>query len=197
MPAPAFSEMIRKNLEDLQRLQQRVLPVKVGRAVQESIRENFRKGSFYGRNAWAPPLRTTLGFSGAAGQYGPLLSGSNHLMMSTDYVPMNAKVLIRNFAQYAAVHNDGDQIQVTQRMKKYFWAKHYEAEDLRGKGSPEAEFWGKMALKKPGSNIRIPERHFLGPGPAVDKIVSGVIDTELRNYINQHFNNGKVTAKSH
>ena len=196
MPAPNFIDMVKKDLAELQRLQQRVLPVKVGRAVQESVRENFRQGRFYNGYSWQTPLRTTLGFRGAGGQYGPLLSGSDHLMMSTDYVPMAEKVLIRNLVEYASVHNDGDQIPVTQKMRKFFWAKHYEAEELRGKGSVEADFWKNMALKKPGGRIKIPRRHFLGPDTAVDRIVRGVIDTELRNFIKQH-SNGKTTARSH
>lgn len=195
MPAPDFSKMVQDDVKELRRIQQRVLPVKVGRAVQGSIRENFRKGRFYNGPGWQTPLRTSLGFSGAAGQYGPLLSGSDHLMMSTDYIPMTGRVLIRNLVQYASVHNDGDQIPVTARMKKFFWAKHYEAEELRGKGSVEADFWKNMALKKPGGRIKIPRRHFLGPDKAVEKIVNDVINTELRNFINNQ--NGKITARSH
>lgn len=195
MPAPDFSKMVQDDVKELRRIQQRVLPVKVGRAVQGSIRENFRKGRFYKGPAWKSPLRSDLGFSGAAGQYGPLLSGSDHLMMSTDYVPMTGRVLIRNLVKYASVHNDGDQIHVTQRMKKFFWAKHYEAEELRGKESVEADFWKNMAVKKPGGRIKIPRRHFLGPDKAVEKIVNDVINTELRNFIKNQ--NGKITSRSH
>jgi hypothetical protein len=187
--------MVQEDLKELIHLQQRVLPVKVGRAVRDSVRENFRKGRFYNGQSWKTPLRTSLGFSGAGGQYGPLLSGSDHLMMSTDYIPLPGQVIIRNPVEYASVHNDGDQISVTQRMKKFFWAKHYEAEELRGKGSVEADFWKNMALKKPGGRIKIPRRHFLGPGAAVDKIVNGVVDTELRKFVKQH-SNGKTTARS-
>ena len=195
MPAPDIRKMIQDDLKELKRMQERVLPVKVGRAVQASVRENFRKGRFYNGPEWQEPMRRELGFSGAGGQYGTLLSGSNHLMMSTDYVPMTGRVLIRNLVHYASVHNDGDQIPVTQRMKKFFWAKHYEAEELRGKGSAEADFWKNMALKKPGGRIKIPRRHFLGPDRAVDKIVKDVVNTELRNFIHNH--NGKITARSH
>ena len=196
MPDNSLADMIRRDLADLQRLQQRVLPVKVGVAVRDSVRENFRAGRFYHGESWKTPLRTSLGFRGAGGQYGPLLSGNNHLMMSTDYLPMPGKVLIRNLVQYASVHNDGDQIPVTQKMRKFFWAKKYEAEELRGKGSAEADFWKNMALKKPGGRIKIPRRHFLGPDTAVDKTVSTIINNELRNFIKQH-SNGKVTAKTH
>lgn len=196
MPAPDLSRMIKKNVEDLKRLQQRVLPVKVGRAITASIKENFQKGRFYNEERWSDPLRKRLGFRGAAGSYGPRLSGKDHLMNATDYVPLPGRVIIRNLLHYASVHNDGDQIPVTARMKKFFWAKHDEAEQLRGKGSVEADFWKNMALKKPGGRIKIPRRHFLGPDKAVDKIVKNVIDTELRNFIKQH-SNGKITARSH
>ena len=192
MPAPDIEKIIKADLEDLKRVYMRVLPVKVGRAVQSSVRENFRKGSFYGGERWQTPLRTTLGFRGAAGQYGPLLSGSNHLMMNTDYEPLPGKVIIRNNEVYAATHNDGDDIGVTERMKRFFWAKHMENKERMGAAAPETEFWKRMALKKPGSRIKIPRRHFLGPSPEVDSIVSKVIDNELQEFINSH-SHGTIT----
>ena len=192
MSAPDIEGMIRKSLEDLKKLYTRTLPVKVGRAVQSSVRENFRQGKFYGGDRWQEPLRVTLGFRGAPGQRGPLLSGSNHLMMNTDYQALPGRVIIRNNEVYAATHNDGEDIGVTERMKRFFWAKHLEDKKRLGAESPEAEFWKRMALKKPGSKIKIPQRHFLGPGPAVDRIVQDVINKELQEYINTHFN-GKTT----
>lgn len=186
MPAPDIEKIIRADLEDLKKLYVRTLPVKVGRAVQSSIRENFRKGRFYGGQAWQLPLRTTLGFRGAAGQYGPLLSGSNHLMMNTDYEPLPGRVIIRNSEVYASTHNDGEDINVTERMRRFFWAKHIENKQSLGAEAPEAEFWKRMALKKPGSRIKIPRRHFLGPGKEVDDIVAKVINNELQEFINSH-----------
>ena len=192
MPAPDIEKMIRDNLEDLKKLYLHKLPVKVGVAVRDSVRQNFRQGDFYGGDRWEQPLRVTLGFRGAPGQRGPLLSGSNHLMMNTDYQPLPGRVIIRNTEIYAATHNDGEDIGVTERMKRFFWAKHLEDKKRLGAESPEAEFWKRMALKKTGSKIRIPQRHFLGPGPAVDRIVQDVINKELQEYINTHFN-GKTT----
>ena len=186
MPAPDIEKIIRADLEDLKKLYVRTLPVKVGRAVQSSIRENFRKGRFYGGQAWQQPLRTTLGFRGAAGQYGPLLSGSNHLMMNTDYEPLPGRVIIRNSEVYASTHNDGEDINVTERMRRFFWAKHIENKQSLGAEAPEAEFWKRMALKKPGSRIKIPRRHFIGPGKEVDDIVAKVINNELQEFINSH-----------
>lgn len=188
MPAPDIEKMVRSSLEDLKKIYLHKLPVKVGRAVQASVRENFRQGNFYGGDRWQEPLRVTLGFRGAPGQRGPLLSGSNHLMMNTDYQALPGRVIIRNNEVYAATHNDGEDIGVTERMKRFFWAKHLEDKKRLGAESPEAEFWKRMALKKPGSKIRIPRRHYLGPGPAVDKMVQDIIDRELQEFINTHIN---------
>lgn len=194
MPAPDIEKMIRDSMEDLKRIYLHKLPVKVGVAVRDSVRENFRQGNFYGGDRWQEPLRVTLGFRGAPGQRGPLLSGSNHLMMNTDYQPLPGRVIIRNNEVYAATHNDGEDINVTERMKRFFWAKHMEDKDRLGDNSPEAEFWKRMALKKTGSKIRIPQRHFLGPGPAVDRMVNDIINKELQEFINTHFN-GTTTSK--
>lgn len=191
MAAPDIEKAIRKDLEDLKHLYMRTLPVKVGRAVQSSIRENFRQGGFYRDGRWQEPLRVTMGFRGAPGQRGPLLSGDNHLMMSTDYQPLPAKVNIRNNEVYAATHNDGEDIPVTEKMRKFFWAKHLEHKEQMGPEAPETEFWKRMALKKPGSHIKIPRRQFMGPGKEVDAIVSRVIDKELQDFVKTH-DHGKI-----
>lgn len=196
MPAPDLSGMIKKNVEDLKRLQQRDLPVKVGKAITASIKKNFREGSFYNEERWSDPLRKKLGFRGADGSYGPLLSRNDHLMDSTNYVPLPGRVIIRNPVHYASVHNDGDQIAVTERMKNFFWGKHRDAKKLYGKGSPEADFWRNMALKKPGSRIKIPRRRFMAKNAVVLKMTDDIINAELRKFIKEHFN-GKITARSH
>jgi phage gpG-like protein len=194
MSVPNFSEMVKRDLADLQRLRDRVLPIKVGRAVQAGVRENFRRGNFYGSAQWLTPLRTSLGFRGAGGKYGPLLSGSNHLMMSTDYyVPKPGTVVIISDTPYSNTHNEGEEIGVTTKMRKYFWARHLEDKKRYGAEAPETEFWKRMALKKPGSHIKIPRRHFLGPDKAVDRTVNDIINNELENFIKSH-NHGTTTA---
>lgn len=57
--------------------------------------------------------RQQVPFKGAAGSYGPLLSRSTHLMSSTDYIPGDAQVTIRNTAEYAQYHNEGAESTVT------------------------------------------------------------------------------------
>ena len=188
MSAPDIEKMVQQSLEELKKLYLRKLPVKVGVAVRDSVRQNFRQGNFYGGDRWSQPMRVTLGFRGTAGQYGPLLSGDDHLMNVTSYQALPGRVIIRNNEVYAATHNDGDEITVTERMKGFFWGKHRDEKERLGKNSPEAEFWKRMALKKTGSKIRIPQRHFLGPGPAVDKMVNDIINKELQEFINTQIN---------
>lgn len=196
MPAPDLEKQIRENLKDLMYLYSRKLPVKVGGAVQSSFQENFRKGRFYSEQPWQTPLRTTLGFRGVEGQYGPLLSGKNTLYESIKFRPLPGKVIISSEVAYAATHNDGDDIGVTERMKRFFWAKHLEHKERMGVTAPETEFWKRMALKKPGSRIRIPRRHFLGPSKEVDALVQEIINRELQEFINTH-SNGTITGKSY
>lgn len=204
MPAPNIQKEVEKAVKELMRLKDRVLPVKVGRAVRDSVRENFRKGSFYGE-PWKVPLRTGIGFDGPG--YGTLLSGRNHLMMSTDYIPEPGRVKIQNTLVYAEIHNEGGEITVTKKMKSYFWSQYYKKglvggmySQAKGKKNQqkadtfnkEADFWRNMALKKVGSKIKIPKRQFLGEHPEVDRIVKDIINQELQNFIA----NGITTRRS-
>lgn len=205
MPAPDLQAEVNRTLKELIRLKDRVLPVKVGRAVRDSVRQNFRQGGFYGQ-PWLSPMRIKEGFDSGPG-YGPMLSGTNHLMMSTDYVTEPGRVIIQNNLVYAQIHNEGGEITVTQRMKSFFWSQYYKrglvggmygkATGTRNKQkaealNKEAEFWRAMALKKVGSTIKIPQRQFLGEHPEVTRIVQQIINTELTNYIQ----NGIHTRKS-
>lgn len=189
MPAPDLQGEINRALKELMRLKDRVLPVKVGRAVRDSVRDNFRKGGFYGQT-WKPPMRTDLGFEGPS--YGPMLSGTNHLMMSTDYVPEPGRVIIQNSLIYAQIHNEGGEITVTKKMKRYFWSKYYDAGgNNNGSMSKEAEFWRNMALKQVGSTIKMPQRQFMGDDPEVTRIVQETIEKELFEFAKK-FTNGST-----
>lgn len=193
MPAPDLSNLVKTRLDELLKLVNRTLPVKVGSKVRASIRDNFRKGSFYGGPAWQPPLRLdpNIGLAGPA--YGPLLSGSNTLMSSVDYIVGPGRVTLRTVLVYAPIHNDGGEITVTKKMKSYFWAKYHEAGgQSQGNISKEAEFWRNMALKKVGSAIKIPQRQFMGEHPEVDRIVRETIDKELMEFAKK-FTNGSTT----
>lgn len=98
----------------------------------------------------------------------------------------------------AAIHNDGGEIEVTAKMKRFFWYKYYSTTGSFGRKkdgsrrndkrtlqlSDEVEFWKTMALMKVGSKIRIPQRKFLGTSPEVEAAVRQIIEENLTEYIN-------------
>lgn len=108
---------------------------------------------------------------------------------------------------YAEIHNEGGEIKVTERMKRFFRYKFYDAQggfDRKSSGRPkreltdggfyawtskmslntEAEFWRAMALMKVGSTIKIPQRKFLGKSPEVEAAVRKIVEDNLNEYIN-------------
>lgn len=103
---------------------------------------------------------------------------------------------------YAAIHNDGGEIVVTGRMKRFFWHKYYEATGAFGRRKDgrlrkdkrnarldtEADFWMFMALKKAGSTIKIPRRRFLGTSPEVEKAVREIVEENLTEYFTIEYN---------
>lgn len=80
---------------------------------------------------------------------------------------------------YAGIHNEGGEIKVTARMKRFFWHKYYETKD---------EFWKAMALMKVGKTIKIPRRQFLGMAPEVETEVRKFIEDNLTQYFEHDFN---------
>lgn len=96
---------------------------------------------------------------------------------------------------YAAIHNEGGEIKVTSKMKRYFWAKYYEASGAfgRSRGSTpkkgnarltdEASMWKCLALMRVGSRIKIPRRRFLGASPEVERAVRDIIEENLTDFL--------------
>ena len=80
---------------------------------------------------------------------------------------------------YAGIHNEGGEIKVTARMKRFFWHKYHETKD---------EFWKAMALMKVGKTIKIPRRQFLGMAPEVETEVRKIIEDNLTQYFEHDFN---------
>lgn len=108
----------------------------------------------------------------------------------------------------AAIHNNGGEIVVTERMKRYFRYRFYQAqggferkkEKDAGPRRPltdggfyawtekmplntEAKFWRFMALMKAGSTIKIPRRRFIGASPEVEAICREIIDDNISKYL--------------
>lgn len=138
------------------------------------FKEGFVKGGFTD-SAFQPwqPRRSPLGGK-------KVLIGKDNtlnLMQSIRTLEQTpTRVRIGSDLRYAATHNEGAEITVTTKMRKYWWAKYYEfAGRVRktkgGKAgrwaanvrtNAKAEYCRNMALMKAGSKIRIPQRRFIG-----------------------------------
>ncbi len=134
--------------------------------------------------------------------------GSGHLLVDTGGLRQSIQsksddqsITFFSTAPQAAIHNDGGEIKVTPKMKRFFWAKYYEATggfQRKKDGSnrqnghnrrltSEAEFWKLMALMKVGSSVKIPRRRFLGASPEVEKTVREIIEDNLTEYFKNEF----------
>lgn len=131
-----------------------------------------------------------------------ILTDTGRLRRSIQSRVADAHIEFFSTEPYAAIHNEGGEIVVTDRMKRFFRAKAYEAAGSFGRKkdgsrrndkrtvqlSDEAEFWKFMALKKAGTTIKIPRRRFLGTSPEVEQAVRIIIEENLSGYIEEAIN---------
>lgn len=185
-----YIELIKSQRKEIDQLMRRQLPVKIGRMAKDHFQENFRKGGFVnnGLQQWPKTKRQLSGTSSAAAQYGPLLSGRNHLFSSMKYTPSDYRVKVANEVPYAAIHNEGGTVNptVTPEMRRFAWAMFYKSSGKKKgkKGSmlsnPDAERWKALALtKKSKLTVKIPKRQFLGESAELRKSINDKIEKEL------------------
>ena len=103
-----------------------------------------------------------------------------------------------NVLAYAEIHNEGGDIVVTKKMKKFFWAMFYktsgrvsrrnDGENRRTKRnkqlSEEAEFWQNLALKKEGDTIKIPQRQYIGETALVKNEIEKTVSETFERLLN-------------
>lgn len=158
--------------------------------IGDEFDKNFERQGFF-TQAWArrkSPIRGD----------GHILVASRDLRKSVQSRSDATSITFFSSSPYAAIHNEGGEIKVTEKMKRYFWRKYYEASGSLGRkknGSlrnnkknqqllSNAEFWKAMALMKVGKTIKIPKRQFLGMAPEVEREVTKIIEDELEGYFN-------------
>lgn len=163
--------------------------------LKDEFDKNFERQAFFSESWQRRSSPTRRG--------GHILVGTGSLRRSITSRVTDNSIRFFSTLPYASIHNEGGEIVVTERMKRYFWHKHYEATSGFGRkkdGSKrndkrtrrlteEAEFWKWMALKKAGTKIRIPRRQFLGASPEVEKTVTEIIEENLNEYIEDTIKN--------
>jgi len=163
--------------------------------LSEAFDRNFERKAFFDR-AWDErklfnPNGTLLNVRGGGGLRGSLRS-----------VRGSGQVSWLSSLPYASIHNEGGEIKVTAKMKRFFWAMYYKSSgavsETKGGATrknqrnerlnQEAAKWKALALMPVGKAIKIPERRFIGHHPQVDGIVkenadlmAKRIDTDIKN----------------
>lgn len=134
-----LENLIKSKRKRLETLMRRRLPVAVGRMAKDHFQDNFRQGGFVngGLHPWPKAKRLSSGSTDAASNYGTLLSGRKHLFKSVGYTPTDYRVRVFNEVVYAPIHNWGGEIDVTvtDRMRRFAWAKFYKASGKRKKSA--------------------------------------------------------------
>lgn len=137
--------------------------------LKDEFDQNFSRRGFFEPNTWA---RRRI--DGAPST----LQQSGKLRKSIRGRVSGYSVIFSSSEPYAAIHNQGGKIQVTAKMRKFFWAMYYK----NGKHGQKAEAFRALALKPIGSHIVIPQRQFIGKSPRVDQIVETVVSEHVDRF---------------
>ena len=104
-------------------------------------------------------------------------------MRSIDAVAMPGAVMVTNPRPYAAIHNEGGNIGITPKMRRYAWhmvyslAKVKKGDKMPKELPPMAQAWRAMALTRK-TTIHIPRRQFIGPSHELNvKIRKMILNT--------------------
>jgi phage gpG-like protein len=152
--------------------------------LREAFDKNFEQKSFFGE-----PWKTERRNPSAKGS---LLLVKGRLRNSIRARVVGDTIVFTSSVPYANIHNEGGEITVTAKMKRFFWAKYYEntkkikykKNEKMTKGSikinEEAMFWRAMALKRPGDKVVIPSRRFIGKNEQVTAMINRVVKENLK-----------------
>lgn len=132
--------------------------------------QNFSRGGFFGAE-WQAKR------SGEKSQ----LQGPGKLRKSIRATIRGRSLAFTSSEVYAAIHNDGGEIIVTPRMRKYFWAQYYKS----GGRGPKAQMYKALALKRAGSTIKIPKRQYIGDHPKVREAIENIVRANAQRHITQ------------
>ena len=161
--------------------------------LSDEFDKNFERQGFFSES-WARRKSPTR-------PGGHILVDTGTLRRSIKSVITDNSISFSSTLPYAGIHNDGGEITVTAKMKKFFWHKYYESSGAFGRRkdgskrkdkrtvqlSTEAEFWKFMALMKVGRKIVIPRRRFLGTSPEVERLAREIIEENLDEYFNNEY----------
>lgn len=135
---------------------------------------------------------------------GSLMMRSGKLRRSIQSKIQGNQIVFTSSLPYAKIHNEGGEVVVTEKMKRFFWAMYYKSDGAimlkRDKDAKvvardtkrnkkligEAAKWKALALMKVGSKIKIEQRQFIGDHPVIMGVITRAVNNnlkELNNYL--------------
>lgn len=181
---------------DLDKFLQNVIQdVKVDLA--DEFDRNFERKAFFDEKWEQPKFHNRIG---------SLMIRRGNLRNSINAEVQGDKIVFSSSLPYASIHNEGGELTITTKMKKYFWAMYYKTAGAMGKKkngelrqnqrnnrlSMEAKQFKSFALMKVGTKIKIPKRQFIGHHPEIDKVIKEILNhnfEELKKNLINHREN--------
>jgi len=164
-------ELVAKLQAAKQYLQTSVLTV-VGQEAVNHFKNNFQVEGFVDKNTTKWATRKTKRLGGTYSQ--KVLSKSGELADSIGFEIKGNTVTIYTDKLYAQIHNEGGRIEVTAKMKKYFWAMHYQAKQAGNAAA--ADQYKSMSLAKV---VVMPKRMFIGNSEQLNQNIIDKIKRDL------------------
>lgn len=149
----------------------------------EAFDRNFERKAFFDQK-WANTL--------IPNRRGSLMMRTGTLRRSIRSSIEGTTVRWTSSVPYADIQNNGGEVEITAKMKRYFWAMYYKAIGA-AKGrkgatqkafSVEAEHWKALALKKVGDKLKIPKRQFIGNHTEIKRMVAEIVDFNIKEALN-------------
>ena len=133
---------------------------------------------------------------------GSLMMRTGKLRRSVRSKQTNNDITWSSSLPYASLQNEGGEIIVTEKMKRFFWAMFYKANgavsvtkkgdtrnnDRNKKMTEEAATWKALALQKVGAKMKIKQRQFIGDHPQVRQRIEHVVDLNMKELEKEIFN---------
>lgn len=167
-------------------------------ALKDEFDKNFERKGFF-NDKWKQPKLTN--------NRGSVMARSGNLRKGLKARVSGNSVVFSNSMPYAQIHNEGGEIVVTAKMKRFFWAMYYKAHNAgnlfsikRKKKvnnqrtrqlSQEAQQWKALALMKVGQKMKIEQRQFIGEHPQVTQKIEDIVKFNVEEYNKQLFKNLK------
>lgn len=166
-------DLIKKLNAAKQYLKQDVQQV-IGVEAVKHFKSNFVNEGFDGNKWAARKTKVRINKKTLTGQ-----GSGDHLSDSIDYKVEGNTTIIYTDKVYGQIHNEGGEITVTPKMKKFFWAKSIEAKEAGDADAQEQYKW--MALSK---TITIVQREFMGESSQLNEKIINKITRDLTRILN-------------